>query len=66
MPLAQLGDQQTARQFAERASKEDLKIVIFPFRAEDVKVLRTAMRLQPDDANAAVLLGDLALQPGPA
>src|SRR5271169_907315 len=48
---AQLGDQETARQFAEKASKEDLKLVIFPFRAEDVKVLRTAMRLEPNDAN---------------
>jgi Tfp pilus assembly protein PilF len=55
----QLGDQQTARQFAERARQEDLKLVIFPFRAEDVKVLRTAMRLEPNDANAASLLGDL-------
>ena len=55
----QLGDQQAARQFAEKASKEDLKLVIFPFRAEDVRVLRSAMRLEPDDANAAALLGDL-------
>jgi Tfp pilus assembly protein PilF len=55
----QLGDQEVARQFAKKASKEDLKLVIFPFRAEDVKVLRTAMRLEPNDANAAALLGDL-------
>jgi tetratricopeptide (TPR) repeat protein len=54
-----LGDQQIARQFAERARQEDLKLVIFPFRAEDVRVLRTAMRLEPNDANAASLLGDL-------
>ncbi|MGA2985916.1 MAG: DUF5107 domain-containing protein [Terriglobia bacterium] len=55
----QLGDQQAARQLAEKASKEDLKLVIFPFRGEDVKVLRSAMRLEPNDANAAALLGDL-------
>jgi tetratricopeptide (TPR) repeat protein len=56
---AQLGDPETARQFAAKASKEDLKLVIFPFRADDVKVLRAAMRLEPGDANAAALLGDL-------
>lgn len=56
---ALLGEPQTARQFAEQASKEDLKLVIFPFRAEDIKVLKTAMRLEPHDANSAVLLGDL-------
>ena len=54
-----LDDQQSARQFAEKASKEDLNLVIFPFRAEDVKVLRSAMRLDPRDANAPALLGDL-------
>ncbi|MGO8787673.1 MAG: DUF5107 domain-containing protein [Terriglobia bacterium] len=56
---AQQGDRQSARQFVEQASKEDLKLVIFPFRAEDVKVLRSAMSLDSHDANAAVLLGDL-------
>ena len=54
-----LGDQQAARQFAEKAGKEDLKLVIFPFRAEDVKVLRAALQLDAHDANAAALLGDL-------
>jgi Tfp pilus assembly protein PilF len=56
---AQLGDQEAAKQFVEKARREDLKLVIFPFRAEDVKILRTAMRLEPNDANAAALLGDL-------
>jgi Flp pilus assembly protein TadD len=56
---ARLGDEQTARTFAEKACKQDLRIVIFPFRQEDVKVLRTAMRIVPDDANAAGLLADL-------
>lgn len=54
-----LGDQTAARDLAARASKQDLRIVIFPFRAEDVKVLRTAMQLAPHDANAAGLLADL-------
>ena len=56
---ARLGDDQTARTFAERAGKQDLRVDIFPFRAEDVKVLRTAMRLDPGDANAPTLLADL-------
>ena len=54
-----LGDQQGARKFADQAKKQDLKLVIFPFRAEDVQVLRAAMSLDPNDANAASLLGDL-------
>ena len=64
--LTQMGDQQTARSLLEQAARGDLKIVIFPFRAEDVKVLKTAMRLQPGDANAAGSAGRLALQPGTA
>jgi tetratricopeptide (TPR) repeat protein len=56
---AQLGDKQAARNVLEKARQEDLRIVIFPFRAEDVKVLKTAMDLEPNDANAGVLLGDL-------
>ncbi|MGA3165989.1 MAG: DUF5107 domain-containing protein [Terriglobia bacterium] len=56
---AQLGDKQAAREVLEKVRQEDLRIVIFPFRAEDVKVLKMAMDLEPNDANAAVLLGDL-------
>jgi len=55
----QLDAQKSAGEFAGKAGKEDLKLVIYPFRAEDVMVLRTAMRINPSDANAAVLLGDL-------
>jgi Tfp pilus assembly protein PilF len=57
--VAQSGNQSLAREFAEKASKQDLKIVIFPFRAEDVAVLKTAMQVNPNDANAPTLLGDL-------
>ena len=56
---SKLGIDQAARQFVEKAGKEDLKLVIFPFRAEDVKVLRTALLLDPHNANAGALLGDL-------
>jgi tetratricopeptide (TPR) repeat protein len=55
----QLGDKQAARQFIEQARQEDLRLEIFPFRAEDVKVLRMAADTEPKDANARVLLGDL-------
>ncbi len=54
-----LGDHPAALKFIHRAQKEDLKIQIFPFRAEDVDILKTALKLDPADANAGVLLGDL-------
>lgn len=56
---AKLGDQQAARRFIHEAQKEDMKIYVFPFRSEDVEVLKTSLNLVPDDANADVLLGDL-------
>lgn len=55
----QMGAKDTARQFAGKARNEELRIQIFPFRAEDVGVLKTALELEPNDANAGVLLGDL-------
>ncbi len=54
-----LGDHQAALKFIHRAQKEDLEIQIFPFRAEDVDTLKTALKLDPADANAGVLVGDL-------
>ena len=56
---AQLGDQQAARQFLAQARQEDQRLEIFPFRAEDVTVLKRSMEIEPKDANARVLLGDL-------
>jgi len=56
---AKLGDQQAARGFINEARKEDMRIHIFPFRSEDVGVLKTSLNIVPDDANADVLLGDL-------
>ncbi len=55
----QLGDQQAARKFLEQARQEDQRLEIFPFRAEDVKILTAAIEVEPKDANARVLLGDL-------
>ena len=56
---AQLADKQTARQLVEQARQEDQQLEIFPFRAEDVTVLKLATEIEPKDANARVLLGDL-------
>jgi tetratricopeptide (TPR) repeat protein len=61
---AQLGDKQAAWQLVERARQEDLRLEIFPFRAEDVTVLKMVMDIQPKDANARALLGDLLYSRG--
>ncbi len=55
----QKGDDNAARPFLASAKKLDLKIDIFPFRFEDVSVLRYALKMDAGDVNAAVLLGDL-------
>ncbi len=52
------------RQCIEDARRQDLKLDIFPFRFEDVKVLEYARQQNPTDANAAVLLGDLLYSRG--
>lgn len=54
-----LGEHQSALEFIHKAQDEDLEIQIFPFRAEDLAILKTALKLDPADANAGVLLGDL-------
>ena len=59
-----LGNSQAAQEFLKRAQVEDLKIQIFPFRAEDVDILGTALKLEPANANADVLLGDLLYSRG--
>ncbi len=41
------------------ARAQELRLDIFPFRSEDVDVLNAAVRADPEDANALVLLGDL-------
>jgi tetratricopeptide (TPR) repeat protein len=56
---AQVAHKQAARQLVEQARQEDQRLEIFPFRGEDVKVLKTALDIEPKDANARVLLGDL-------
>ena len=39
--------------------RQELRLDIFPFRYEDMQVLTHALKVEPGDANAAVLLGDL-------
>jgi Tfp pilus assembly protein PilF len=51
------------RRLAE-ARTQDMKLDIFPFRFEDVKVLEHAIQADNKNANAAVLLGDLLYSRG--
>ncbi len=43
----------------EAARNQDLKIEIFPFRREDIRVLSRILELEHKDANAASLLADI-------
>lgn len=52
-----------ARCLAE-ARAQDMKLEIFPFRFEDVRVLEHAIEADDRNANAAVLLGDLLYSRG--
>jgi Tfp pilus assembly protein PilF len=56
---ASLGDGAAAAAGRREASALDLRIEIFPFRAEDEVVLRHALQADPADANAATLLAEL-------
>lgn len=51
------GDKELAGRLAREASGSQDMPEIFPFRREDVPVLRSALALNPDDAKAASLLG---------
>ncbi|HYK88914.1 MAG TPA: DUF5107 domain-containing protein [Acidobacteriota bacterium] len=53
------GSGDEARKWLDQARKQDLAIDIFPFRFEDVQVLRRILEIEPRDANAASLLGDI-------
>ena len=52
-------DPASARELLEAARTQDLRIEIFPFRREDIQVLKRALEIEPRDANAASLLGDI-------
>jgi tetratricopeptide (TPR) repeat protein len=53
------GDRDAAKRAVEEARRRAFELTIFPFRSEDVKALECALELEPEDSNAAVLLGDL-------
>ena len=53
-----------AKRLLSQARQQELAIDIFPLRFEDVKVLSYARKVDPGDANAAVLLGDLLYSRG--
>ena len=53
------GKRASAKRSIEEARNQNLELEIFPFRSEDVRALECALELEPKDANAAVLLGDL-------
>jgi len=56
---ARQGARDAAKRAVEEARRQTLELTIFPFRFEDVKVLECALEIEPADANAAALLGDL-------
>ncbi|MGI8785070.1 MAG: DUF5107 domain-containing protein [Acidobacteriota bacterium] len=53
------GDQATTRQALAAARAQLLSIEIFPFRRETITVLTRALAIEPQDANAASLLGEI-------
>ena len=53
------GDAATARKAIEAARRQRLELEIFPFRRETLRVLQRIRELEPRDANAACLLGEI-------
>jgi tetratricopeptide (TPR) repeat protein len=54
-----LNDSATVRDAIAAARRQQLDLDIFPFRRESIQVLRRILAIEPKDANAACLLGDL-------
>ncbi len=53
------GDSAVARQSIDAARQQPLALEIFPFRRETILVLTRILAIEPKDANAACLLGEL-------
>jgi tetratricopeptide (TPR) repeat protein len=53
------GESTVSQECLAEARRQEMRLEIFPFRYEDVKVLQYALEADPGNANAAVLLGDL-------
>jgi len=54
-----LGDLTAARELMTAARRQRLEVDIFPFRRESIQVLNRILAIEPRDANAASLLGDI-------
>lgn len=53
------GDSTTMRLSIEAARKQSLQPAIFPFRRETIRVLKRILAIEPKDANANCLLGEI-------
>src|SRR5262249_31152018 len=54
-----LNDTATVRAAINAARRQRLELDIFPFRHESIQILNRILAIEPKDANAACLLGDL-------
>lgn len=54
-----VGNAAAARQSIDAARRQTLALEIFPFRRETMRVLKRVLEIEPKDANAACLLGEL-------
>ena len=54
-----LGDQGAARRSIDAARNQRLELEIFPFRRETIRALTRILEIEPKDANAACLLGEI-------
>ncbi len=53
------GDTGIVRQAIAAARSQQLKLEIFPFRRETIQILERILAIEPKDANAACLLGEI-------
>src|SRR5262247_1532027 len=54
-----LGDSAAARRSIDDARRQTLSLEIFPFRRETIRALGRILEIEPKDANAACLFGEI-------
>jgi tetratricopeptide (TPR) repeat protein len=54
-----LGDSAAARRSIDDARRQTLRLEIFPFRRETIRALARILEIEPKDANAACLFGEI-------
>jgi len=59
-----LGDSTAARRSIEQVRNQKLAVEIFPFRRETIRVLSRILEIEPSDANAACMLGEILYSRG--